>query len=175
MVHRDDHVRFSNGRCDFGRREVLEVDLDLAVVEAPQAVGDKDRTACGKRVVPVFHGGLHVVNGVCTVSLVEGVRIREKGFASPFADKPDQPRYVIRPDRGQVARFPEVDLQGNHPSLQGQVIQSGSEKKPFKAVQHVFSCTGPHSRKENFRRHRFSPLSLVLSNILAGKAPFGRI
>ena len=149
MVHRDDHVRFGDGRCDFGRRKVLEVDLDLAVVETPQPVGDKDRTACGKGVIPVFHGGLHVVDRVCPVSLVEGVRIRQERFASPFADQPDQPRDVIRPDRGQVTRFPEMDLHRNHPAFQGQVVQACGEDNPFKAVQHVFPRSGPHSRKEH--------------------------
>ncbi|MCK7470610.1 MAG: hypothetical protein MZU95_07330 [Desulfomicrobium escambiense] len=31
-----------------------------------------------------------------------------------------------------------MDFHRNHPALQGQVVQAGSEEKPFKAVQHVF-------------------------------------
>ena len=150
MGQRNKNVRIRNRRPDFGSRTVLAVNGNFPVIESFQAIADYHLTAGGKRVKPVDHRGLKMINGVLTAAGIKRVTVRQKRFGAQRGKNLHKPGNVVRTNIGEVAQFAEMNLQRDELAVQRQFFYTRLANEFFHVVQQIMRAAGSHANKVYF-------------------------
>ena len=162
---RDDDVGVGDGRADLGSLAVLEMDGDLAVVRALEAVGDDDVGPDGDTVEAVLLGRLQVIDRVGAASRVQRIAVGQEWLAPEFADQLHDPRDVVGPDVGEIAGLSQVQLERNELVLEVDVCDPGGTHDRLGLVQQVVPGTRAQVG-EPYLRHVHAGSIVVCSHFI---------
>ncbi len=133
MAQGDIHIGVHDGPSDLGRFNVFSTHhRDLHIVGTLQAVADDDLAAGGEGRKAVFIGSVHMLQGMLAAAYVEGVTVGEEGHAPSLLDKISHHLGVVGPQKAQIPRLAEVDLDADkflfkintaHPRLFHQAVE----------------------------------------------------
>ena len=151
MRQRNEDVSVNNRRADFGSGTVLAVDGDFPIIQTLQAVADYHLTASGKRIEPVDHGGLKMVNGVLSASGIERVTVRQKRLGAQRCENLNHPGNVVRANVREVSQLAEMNFQSDELVLKRQLFYARLANELFHVVQQIVRAVGSDADKINFR------------------------
>ena len=151
VAQADEDVRVHDGPADLGGLHILPaLNRDLDVVAPLQAVGDDHLTAGRVGGEAVLIGALNVLQGVFPPPGVQGVAVGQERQAAQGLDHVGHPLGVVGPQVGQVARLPEVDLDGGHLVVKVDVADSGGADQLLQLVQLADADLGAQVGEINF-------------------------
>ena len=151
MGQADEHIRIHDGTADFGRLDVFPIGYrHFHFIGAPEPVPDDHLAAGGNGVVAIESRAVQMVQGVFPAPGIQGIAVRQEGFAPPFLHQVRHGLYILGPDGGQIAQFPEMHLDGGELPLEVDVSHMGRLTEPLEFVQ----CAGAH-RAAKIRKIHF--------------------
>ena len=136
MGERNDDVGIHERVTDLGLLHVLAaLHRDERLVRALEAVGDDDLAAgrVGREPVPVR--AADVFEGVLATAHIQGVAIRQEGFAAqPLHHVRDDAR-VVGAQEGQVSQLAEVNLDGDELVLEIDLLDASAFDEAAQLVE----------------------------------------
>jgi len=149
---RDDDVGIGNCSTDLGCFTALEMNGNLAVIRALEAVGNDNVCPDGDTVEAVLLGGLQVIDRIGTASRIQRITVRKKGPATKFADQLDDPRHIVGANIGEIARLSQVQLERNELVLEVDALDAGCPHQRLGLVQKIVTRTRTQVREPHLRR-----------------------
>ncbi len=113
MGHRHQGGRMNDFRSDIHLFTVFQIHRHRCLAFAQKPVGNNDGRIVHARVgKPVFDGGLDMGHRIGPGPHIQGVGICQKRLGTGGPDGLDDFPYKYRPDKGGVALFSEMELNG---------------------------------------------------------------
>ena len=151
VVERDYDVGVDNRRGDVGFVEMLEADLDLAVIVALEAVGDDHGAAQRRERISVFGRRQQVACRVRTAPFVQRVGVRRERFPAPVQHHARDTGRIVVPQKGKVARLAEVDFDRDELVFHGNIVDARSEGELIDLVDQAVAVVGVKIGEVNAR------------------------
>lgn len=142
VVERDDDVGVHDGAADLRRAAVLEIDRDLDLIGAAQAVGDQDLTAGGGGTEAVLGGAVEMVEGVAACADVEGVGICQEGPPAALLDQIGDDLGILGTEVGEVAGFAEMNLDRDEAVLEINLVKARRQNQAAQFLEQVLCEAG---------------------------------
>ena len=132
MAQGDEDVRVHHCLADLRFPDVFAaLNGNVYVVGSFQAVGDQDVAAGIVGIEPILISAFQMVEGVFAAAHIQRVAVSQERFAAHIFDHVDDGAGIVGTKVRQVARFSEVDLDGDEFAVQFHGWKTCFAQKPF--------------------------------------------